>query len=162
AIFGSNGAFAFNLAGALTPADLNISFATPGYSVGTPGQMSAFGKFEYVINDGNSPGHAGIGALVFTLSKKSGSFGSVNDIIELSTGGAGDGYGDFAMHIGKLNSTGTAFVANITNPDGSITSGTGFARDGSVRVPDPASILLLGTGLFALGGTLTWKARRRN
>src|SRR5262249_28284334 len=43
AIFGSNGAFAFNLGGTLTPSDLNISFGTAGYSVGNPGQMSAFG-----------------------------------------------------------------------------------------------------------------------
>src|SRR5262249_9443456 len=88
ALFGSNGAFAFNLGGTLTPSDLNISFGTAGYSVGNPGQMSAFGKFEYVISDGNSPGHTGAGALVFTLTKKSGKFASVHDIMELSTGTA--------------------------------------------------------------------------
>lgn len=161
AIFGNN-AFAFNLTGSLTPSDLNISFGTAGYSVGSPGQISAFGKFEYVISDGNSPGHTGAGALVFTLTKKSGSFASVNDIIDLSTGGAAGGYGTFAMKVGKLNSNGTAFVSDITNADGSITSGTGYARNGnSSPVPEPTSLLMLGSGLLVVG-RYTWKARRRN
>jgi len=151
-MFGSQGAFAFNLANGLTAADVNIAFGTAGYASAGAGQMSAFGKFEYTISDGNAPGHTGPGALVFTLAKNTGTFSSVNDIVELSTGTAAGGYGNFAIKIGKLDpATGnTSFVANITNADGSITQGTGFARDGSgpKPVPEPTSLLMLGSGLL--------------
>jgi len=123
---GNNGIFGFNVVG--STAGLNITGLPAGWSFSTTGgQMDGFGNFDVTIDCCN-PANA-VSSFSFTISR-TGGFSSASDIFEASSTGA-----HFAIHIAPTNG----------NP-------TGFAAD--TAVPEPTTMLLLGTGLAALAGGL--------
>jgi hypothetical protein len=122
---GNNGIVGFNVVG--STAGLNITGLPAGWSFSaTGGQMDGFGNFDVTIDCCN-PANA-VSSFSFTISR-TGGFSSASDIFEASSTGA-----HFAIHIAPTNG----------NP-------TGFAAD---AVPEPTTMLLLGTGLAALAGGL--------
>jgi len=125
----NNGIFGFNIVG--STAGLNITNLPAGFAFNAAGgQMDGFGNFDVTLSCCNPPG---VTTFSFTISR-TGGFSSASDIFEANATGT-----HFAIHIAPTNG----------NP-------TGFAGDGTptTETPEPASMLLLGTGLLTLAAGL--------
>ena len=121
---GNNGIFGFNIVGSTV--GLNITGLPVGWSFAPAGgQMDGFGNFDVTLDCCNPAN--GVTSFSFTVSR-TGGFSSASDLFEANGGGF-----HFAIHIAPTNG----------NP-------TGFASD----VPEPASMLLFGTGLLTLAAGL--------
>ena len=126
---GNNGIFGFNIVG--STAGLAVTNLSPGFlspNLGG-GQMDGFGNFDVTLDCCN-PANS-ITTFSFTVSR-TGGFSSASDLFEANANGA-----HFAIHVAPTNG----------NP-------TGFAADSGTEVPEPTSMLLLGSGLITLAAGL--------
>ena len=122
---GNNGIFGFNVVGStagLAVSNLNPAFLTTNLG---GGNMDGFGNFDVTLSCCNPSG--AITSFSFTVTR-TGGFSSASDLFEATSTGA-----HFAIHIAPSNG-----------------SPTGFAADSGTATPEPASMLLLGTGLVTV------------
>lgn len=125
---GNNGIFGFNVVGSQT--GLSVTNMPAGFTANLGGgQMDGFGNFDITLSCCN-PADA-VSSFSFTVSR-TGGFSAASDLFEANSNGA-----HFAIHIAPTNG----------NP-------TGFAADSGTEVPEPTSMLLLGSGLVTLAAGL--------
>jgi hypothetical protein len=134
---GNNGIFGFNVVGSTAGLNITNMVGVNAFSAGG-GQMDGFGNFDVTLDCCN-PANA-VSSFSFTVSR-TGGFSSASQLFEANANGA-----HFAIHIAPTNG----------NP-------TGFAADGgqSTEVPEPTTMLLLGSGLIGTASGLRRRFRKK-
>ena len=160
---GFEASFAFNLVGNPT---ITYSSIIPTLTYSIPGGISpqqnagslmvdGFGNFEYgidVINNGfgNNAGST----LSFRIS---GAGLDITDLAELSTGGSPPAFFalDVAHTVGGVTTTGAIDISLVLTPGQQC-----FPGPCTTAIPEPGSLMVLGTTLIVLGG-ISYVIRRR-
>ena len=135
---GNNGIFGFNIVGStagLAVTGLPAQFTT---NLGG-GQMDGFGNFEVTLSCCNASN--AVSSFSFTVSR-TGGFSSASDLFEASSSGA-----HFAVHIAPTNGNPTGFAGDTGTP--------------TAEVPEPASMVLFGSGLIGAAVGLRKRFRKR-
>jgi len=134
---GNNGIFGFNIVGSTAGLNVTNLVGISGFNAGG-GQMDGFGNFDVTLDCCN-PANA-VTSFSFTVSR-TGGFSSASQLFEANANGV-----HFAVHIAPTNG----------NP-------TGFAADSgqNTETPEPASMLLLGSGLLGTAAGLRRRYKKR-
>jgi hypothetical protein len=129
---GNNGIFGFNIVG--STAGLSVTNLPLGFTTNlSGGQMDGFGNFEVTLSCCNASN--AVSSFSFTVTR-AGGFSSASDLFEANASGA-----HFSIHIAPSSGAPTGFAADTGTP-------------GTTEVPEPASMLLLGSGLVTLAAGL--------
>ena len=135
---GNSGIFGFNVVGSTAGLNITNMVGVNGFFP-AGGQMEGFGNFDVTLECCN-PANA-VNSFSFTVSR-TGGFSSASQLFEANASGA-----HFAVHIAPTNGNPTGFAADTGTP--------------ATETPEPASMLLLGSGLLGTAAGIRKRFRKQ-